>query len=231
MRDRDMAVIGIGALLLLGGGARMATPRPGDVTWIPSDDPMAQRDWSSWWAWPLPILTLPAGGGDFRPVISQEWKVGHYGVDLMYRRKVPGIVDKVAWPPGTTNGSVNHFCPPGTPVLAAKRGKVWSVERTKRGIAVVLDHGPPWATFYQHLDTCNLPWTRRGKPLDGSVGREVEMGAAIGTAGADPLDGQKLRHLHFACWYKGAGDAASVNPQPGIDRWGARNWAPITIPR
>jgi hypothetical protein len=238
-RDDELALAAL-ALLALGGGnaSKVVNMRdPALVEWLPgmtNAEAFRTRDWSPHWTWPLARLVLP-GGQAWLPAISQEWKRGpHYGVDLMYPRSGAGVANVpatiAAWPPGGRNGSLKFFCPPTAPVLAARTGRVWSVERTARGIAVVIDHGPPWATFYQHLQTTTLPMMRAGKRLDGKPSPEVQAGATIGTAGWDPTDGALLRHLHFACWYKGSGDAASVDPQRGIDRWGVVDWTPSTFP-
>lgn len=210
---------------------------PAAVEWLPgmsNAEAFRVASWAPWWTWPVPRLVLP-GGQAWLPTISQEWKPStHLGVDMMYSRagagrdNVPATL--LAWPANTRSGSLRFFAPPGTPILAARTGRIWSVERTRRGIAVVIDHGPPWATFYQHLATTTLPTIRRGKRLDGGPGIEVQAGATIGTMGHDPTDGALLRHLHFACWYRGFGDAASVDPQRGIDRWGVQSWNPDKIP-
>ena len=136
--------------------------------------------WGTGWVWPIPDLPgMPA-------VISQEFRPPtHMGVDLMYR-----LAGK--W-----------TAPVGTPLRAARDGVVWSVGVTERGHNVVLDHGKPWATFYQHLAGVGV-----------AKGQSVKAGQLIGTMGADPTDPQGLRHLHFATWYQGSGDSASVDPAP-----------------
>jgi murein DD-endopeptidase MepM/ murein hydrolase activator NlpD len=157
-------------------------------------------DWGSGWTWPLPDLAtstpLPAR-------ISQEFRGAddaspHFGVDLMYWRS--------GW-----------FAPEHTPIVAAKAGTVWSVEQTERGWSVVLDHGPPWATFYQHLSAV-LPGIAKGTP--------VVAGQQLGTIGADPTDPEHVRHLHFAAWYHGAGDTASVDPDEAMPAWRRWSWTP-----
>jgi murein DD-endopeptidase MepM/ murein hydrolase activator NlpD len=47
--------------------------------------------------------------------------------------------------------------PPGTLVLAASDGEVWSAGWTPRGYSVVLSHGAPWATYYTHLASLVAP--------------------------------------------------------------------------
>lgn len=238
-RDDELAIAALALMWAIGGKASTVNNSrdPALVEWLPgmtNAEAFRVRDWSPWWTFPIPRLVLP-GAQTFPPAMSQEWKRGpHYGVDLMYSRRgagdanVPGTI--AAWPPGGKNGSLRFFCPPGAPVVAARTGRVWSVEQTSRGIMVVIDHGPPWATMYQHLQTTTLPMMARGKRTDGKPAPEVQMGATIGTAGWDPTDGALLRHLHFAAWYKGAGDAASVDPQRGIERWAVVEWEPGKIP-
>lgn len=147
-------------------------------------------DWGAGWTWPVPDRPgVPAA-------ISQEFKRGpHYGVDIMYR-------EGVGW-----------SAPIGTPVLAARDGVVWSVGETARGRSVVIDHGAPWATFYQHLASVKVV-----------KGQLVRAGEEIGTMGADPTDAQGLRHLHFATWYKGHGDSGSVDPAKAMASWRRVLW-------
>lgn len=148
--------------------------------WIMSRSEAQKVEWGSGWVWPVGDL-----GSSWPAVISQEFRPpSHKGVDLMYRQAGKWVA------------------PVGTPIYAARDGVVWSSGETARGSNVVLDHGPPWATFYQHLAT-----------LDVVKGQRVRAGQKIGTMGADPTDPQGLRHLHFETWYKGAGDHA-VDPAP-----------------
>jgi murein DD-endopeptidase MepM/ murein hydrolase activator NlpD len=146
---------------------------------------VSDGDWGGDWVWPVP--TGPLGPA----VISQEFRrPGHLGVDIMYRQ------------------AGRWVAPAGTQVVAARDGVVWSTERTARGWNVVLDHGPPWATWYQHLEGVAV-----------AKGRRVSAGELLGRMGADPTDPEGLRHLHFATWYKGAGDAASVDPAGAMAAW------------
>lgn len=145
--------------------------------------------WGEGWVWPVPRDTAQALG---KPVITQEFRrPSHLGVDIMYR-------------------SGDRFvAPEGTPILAARSGTVWSTGQTARGWNVVVDHGPPFATFYQHL---------AAEP-DVVKGDLVAAGQRIGVMGIDPTDGEGVRHLHFAVWYQGAGDSASVDPSVAMMRW------------
>lgn len=172
--------------------------------------------WGTGWLWPIPDLVDASTGGVLRAAISQEFRGAsdprpHLGIDLMYRDRV--------W-----------FAPVGVPVVAARPGKVWSVTKTPRGFAVVLDHGPPWATFYQHLETLAPELAQLVDQPEHNV-LEVTAGQQLGTMGADPLDPARVRHLHFAAWYRGAGDGHSVDPAPVMSGWG--RWespASITTP-
>jgi murein DD-endopeptidase MepM/ murein hydrolase activator NlpD len=130
-------------------------------------------DWGTGWAWPVPDT---AGA---RAVISQEYRwPSHHGVDIMLAKQPAGVV----------------------PVLAARAGTIWSVTAGPRGTAVVVDHGAPWATFYQHLTDAGVV-----------KGQRVMAGERIGTMGADPTDREGIVHLHFEAWYKGTTDHA-VDP-------------------
>ncbi len=145
--------------------------------------------WGSGWVWPVPPIRLD--GATLQPVISQEYKATtHAGVDVMFKR------------------AGAFFAPERTPIVAARAGRVWSVDKSPRGWEVVVDHGKPFATYYQHLSSVIV-----------QPGDEVAAGAQLGTMGVDPLDGEHVRHLHFAVWFDGAGDAASVDPQVAMSSW------------
>lgn len=174
--------------------------------------------WGDGWLWPIPEIQPsadPVGPGiAMLPVVSQEFRgagggrAPHYGVDLMYRNPDP--------PPVFT-------APAGVPVLAARAGKLWSVTRTARGWAIVLDHGPPFATFYQHLESVDpvIAHAQRGEL--------VQAGKVLGVMGSDPTDGGHVRHLHFAVWYRGFGDNSSVDPAKAMESWRRVSWTPQAI--
>lgn len=147
--------------------------------------------WGTGWTWPIPDLLTAEGV--LRAEISQEFRrTGHrhLGVDLMYRRGKGWLV------------------PEGTPALAARDGQVTRVDRTARGVGVVVRHDDHWQTFYQHLASATV-----------RVGDRVKAGDAMGVVGADPTDPQRLVHLHFAVWHDGWGDAASVDPAAAMAAW------------
>jgi hypothetical protein len=75
--------------------------------------------------------------------------------------------------------------------------------QTPRGFAVVIDHGPSKvATFYQHLEKLLVTPTANAK-----AGQHVHAGQPIGIVGADPLDAEHLKHLHFELWLGGPSNA------------------------
>jgi murein DD-endopeptidase MepM/ murein hydrolase activator NlpD len=154
------------------------------------------------------------GDADFPALITQEYKpVVHLGVDLAYKRYAPGTLPQFA-PPHDSTGL--YFAPPTTPILAARDGVVWSVGPSPRGLSVVISHAKPFATYYQHLASSNLPTHVGGRRVGGGDAVRVRAGDVIGTMGYDPIDPQAFRHLHFAVWYNGASlhrdDVSSVDP-------------------
>ncbi len=166
--------------------------------------------WGKGWHWPVPDLDIGDGTG-YPAVVSQEFGGSHAGVDIDYRRR--NVMDRAEYRPTTEDGTTSYFAPPGTPVLAARDGRVWSVNRSKRGWEVVIDHGKPFATYYQHLQEVQV-----------RAHADVKAGDRIGTMGSDPTDPQKFRHLHFAVWYQGSGDGASVDPEPEMALWTRSKW-------
>lgn len=166
------------------------------------------------WVWPMlrwegraPVIS--DGYGSPRPR-GNRGQI-HRGVDLMYRRRSRSdLADR--FPPRPPH-SRWHFTPPGTVVVAAGPGEVWSAGWTSRGYSVVISHGAPWATYYTHLSSLFIRDSRRG-----SSGERVVAGQPIGIVGADPQDGNAIAHLHFEVWRGGAGDHA-IDPAPLLARW------------
>jgi len=167
--------------------------------------PRKRPDWGDGWVFPVPDIE-GAGDQGIARVTNSFVPDKHNGVDIMYLRVVG---DPNA--PGSTQAV--YFAPRGTPVLAARAGTVWSVSLSPRGWQVVLDHGAPWATYYQHLAE---------KPLL-AKGDRVAAGQQIGVMGSDPTDPQGLRHLHFEAWYKGSASAA-VDPGKEVATWPHLTW-------
>lgn len=180
---------------------------------VPWGDPIS-------WLWPLPAVRLPDGAA-YPPVISDGIGTArpggrtHAGVDVCYRRR--SSTDLLAeFPVGKPGGSRRHFAPPGVPVLAARDGVVWSVQRTARGIMVVVDHGRPWATMYQHLASSALPAHARGVATSTGQPTRVRRGDVLGVMGADPVQGAgAFRHLHFEVWHEGD----PVDPAGAMASW------------
>lgn len=181
--------------------------------------------------WPVP--TYYATDGTVYPAVvssgmesQRRSKDGtlrpHRGLDVMYRRR--SAEDRGEDPSGVIGAdgfasSPMHFAPVGTPILAARAGKVYSVhERTDGGgWSVVLDHGKPWATYYTHLRWVGV-----------DVGDVVTAGQPIGVMGGNLGDGSRVRHLHFEVWFQGHGASASVDVAADnvTDAWERRPWRP-----
>lgn len=160
------------------------------------------------WVWPVPIWR------GRKPVISSGWGTPrgdrqHEGVDVMFWR-----LPSDPYPVRSPNGSKLFVLPEGVFALAAADGKVWSAGWTKRGFSVVIDHGElgKIATYYTHLSTLLLQPTSRG-----ASGQRVIAGQPLGVIGADPMDRNGLKHLHFALWLGGPNDA--VDPASLMKSW------------
>jgi hypothetical protein len=158
--------------------------------------------------WPVPTWRDRAplcsdGFGSKRP-----GGIRHGGVDVMFVR-VPADPYK----PGTPNATRMFVMPDGLVAVAASDGLVWSAMETPRGFAVTIDHTPrKVTTFYTHLERLLVAPTTNAKS-----GEHVKAGQPIGMIGADPLDGEHLKHLHFELWFGGAKDR--VDPAPYLQQW------------
>src|SRR5678810_548071 len=154
----------------------------------------------------------------YRAEVSQEFKpIVHIGTDIMYHRH--GSSDMQAeWPQGLLDAggakaTSTYFAPIGTPILAARNARVWSVTKHATGWALVLT---------------------RGKRNDGGPATIVLAGEKIGTMGHNPntdpakgvVDHQLIRHLHFEALYKGATNDDAVDPEPVMPMWGGSQWTP-----
>jgi len=127
--------------------------------------------------WPLPLLNNVRF-----PVISNPFKTGHNGSDVMYRR----LPEDIAIPVGDGEGAINFVVPAGTPVLNVEDGTVSAVDILTTGPRVWIDH--PLAgvrTGYFHLERVDV----REKDA-------VRAGQVIGVVGDNP-DATDPRHLHF----------------------------------
>jgi murein DD-endopeptidase MepM/ murein hydrolase activator NlpD len=146
------------------------------------------------WTWPVPDIE----DGD-PAIVSSGWVAGkHPALDIMYQNPQEGF-----------------YALEGTPIRAARGGTVRSVQLTRRGWSVIVDHGKPWSTWYQHLAGVSV-----------REGQVVEAGEQLGTMGIDPMDPQQVRHLHFAIWAGGYGDTHSVDPTAGMATWKRTQWSP-----
>jgi murein DD-endopeptidase MepM/ murein hydrolase activator NlpD len=129
----------------------------------------------------------------------------HHGVDIDYRRARGTLTQ---FRPGTREASSGglFFCPDGVNVLAAYDGTIWSVGTSDRGLQIVIDHGKPYATYYQHLRTTRWPELRRG-----AGGIRVKAGEVIGTVGNGHSPGKAsasaFNHLHFEIWHAGGAES------------------------
>lgn len=192
--------------------------------------------WGTGWVWPVPTLKMP-DGKVYQAVITDG--VGsprgsgiHHGVDIMYQRR--NAADRPEYGQkavnGTKNGTPRFFAPPRTPIVAAKAGAIWSSAKTARGGTVVIDHGKPFATYYTHIELLAFPEHANGRRVNQADATEpgpvthVNAGDIIGWMGADPLDGERLRHLHFEVWHGGASNKA-VDPAPEMAHWPRPSWA------
>jgi len=118
-----------------------------------------------------------------------------------------------AFPPKTPHGSVGSFMPDGIRSSRCAMARCGRPSARRAATRVVLDHGPPWATFYQHMSEMFVDATQRARS-----GQRVRAGDILGYVGADPLDGEGLMHLHFEVWYRGGPDAA-IDPAPLMTAW------------
>ncbi len=159
----------------------------------------------------------------YKPVVSDGYSAEaslthreHHGVDVMFKRS--GVADAM-FPADGTSGSRMFFMPPDVEVVAAEAGRIWSAKQTSGGWSVVIDHGKPWVTYYQHLSKLFIPARAAG-----AGGPSIARGEPIGLVGGSPT-GYPLRHLHFEMWRSG-GAAQHVDPQgEGFDSWPIPNAA------
>ena len=195
--------------LLLGGSALAAYLWSRTRTHPSSASPSTLAStFSGRWVWPVqnyngrPVI-VSDGFNSPRPGVPR-----HGGVDLMFKRNASD-----AFKPGTSNGTKAFVMPEDIAVVAASEGAVWSAMKTSRGHAVVIEHGPrKVATFYTHLDTLLVTPTSRGQSK-----QRVRAGDILGTVGFSPLDGEKLKHLHFEVWLGGPSDA--IDPELVMKTW------------
>ncbi|MFT3695717.1 MAG: M23 family metallopeptidase [Kofleriaceae bacterium] len=210
MRDRSLG------FLVLGGGVAAA----GALLWrrkratVPTVD--AIEPLLVGWTVPVPTLV------DRPAVVSNEFRAvnprQHLGVDLMFRRRDSRDLFAV-YPPKTANGTALFFMPEGISALAAAPGTVSFADMTGMGNSVIIQHAIGWATYYTHLSSLAV---KRGDV--------VHAGQVLGTIGANPLDGEHLKHLHFEMW-KGGKRTGAVDPAPYLAMWRrvTSPWSPSLV--
>ena len=132
--------------------------------------PSTQAPSSSGWVSPVKSYTLTSPFGMRIHPISGKWKM-HEGVDMA--------------------------APQGTPIYAAKSGKVTrtSYQAGGAGYYVVINHGDGFTSIYMHMTHYIV-----------SVGQYVSAGQVIGYVGS--TGGSTGPHLHFGIAYNGT----YVNP-------------------
>jgi len=162
------------------------------------------------WVFPVPSLgdrlAEVSDGFDSPRTFPDGTKGKHLGVDVMFRRR--GARDLIAvYVPGTPNGTKGYFMPDNTPALAASAGLVRFAQWTPQGFSVIVRHPSGWATYYTHLSSLAV-----------AKGDAVAGGQPLGTIGASPTDGERIKHLHFELWKDGTRGGA-VDPQPYVEAW------------
>jgi len=210
-----IAALAVAYALSRKGGDSMST--------VPLPEPRPE-DWAGW-VWPVPVT-------DGRiPVISQEWKPGHdpgfghssgktsnhLGVDITFRRRE----GDPAHEKHTVSQGGGFVSPPGTLVIAAGPGKVWSTGKTGYGLNILIDHGRVNQnvggvnTWYQHLAEFAREWKH---------GDIVHPGDVLGVMGfaSSQGDGEEFRHLHFELRLPRVGYAQNawrIDPAPYMRFW------------
>lgn len=174
------------------------------------------------WVWPLMVHPLDPPGNARPPVVTDGFarvapkreSGAHLGVDIMYRRTVPGA-------PKLPELTKLFECPSGAAVVvAAFDADVYRVNPTDpRGVSIELDHHNvpgvgPRATAYRHLERA---FVKRGD--------HVKAGDPIGIVGYDRTKSPSStpNHLHFELWdttRPGRGrEAWAINPGPFMGAW------------
>ena len=165
------------------------------------DEPFVGR-----WVWPVGVWLgrkpeISDGFASKRRSSKGE-PIQHGGVDVMYRR-----IPSDSYAAGTPNGSRGYVMPENRAALAAADGIATLAENTPRGWSVIVDHTSPGiSTYYTHLSQLLVV-----------PKQAVLAGQPIGIIGSDPLDGERLKHLHFELWRGGRKNP--VDPEPLMRGW------------
>jgi len=211
---------------LFGGGIawiawRRIRTRGASTSPTPHTLPPAPTSLPGRWVWPVPqwIGRTPVISDGFdspRPDVPR-----HGGVDIMF-----GRLANDSFKVGSPNSSAHFVMPDGVVAVAACDGVVKSASLSPRGFAVVIDHAPIHAaTFYTHLEKLLV------RPTTSTQSDErVRAGQPIGVIGADPLDGEHLKHLHFELW-PGGGPESRVDPARLMRTWDVVAAPSATAPR
>lgn len=188
-----MGIWGLPFLLLAPGFAAESLPRPELVPPQVVVADVLPPDGNTTVA--MAVATTPAGWRDLRllyPLVGVAEQIDPWGWRWSERRG--------AWRMHT---GVDLAAVQGTPVLAARAGRVRLVESVGAyGLSVLIDHGQGLETLYAHL-------------LDAFVqpGQSVEAGAAIGRLG---MSGSASGpHLHFELRQRGA-ELTALDPTPHL---------------
>jgi murein DD-endopeptidase MepM/ murein hydrolase activator NlpD len=110
-----------------------------------------------------------------------------------------------------SHDAIDILAPRGTPVLAARAGRVEKLFESERGGTTLYIRSADgrWVDYYAHLDAY-APGLREGQA--------IARGAVVGTVGSTGNADPDAPHLHFAVnrmapgekWYQGV----TVNPYP-----------------
>jgi murein DD-endopeptidase MepM/ murein hydrolase activator NlpD len=169
------------------------------------------------WVWPLPSWL------GYAPVISDGpgankrdgGSRSHNGADIDFKRR-RGTLPQFKIGTREASASGLYFCPDGVAVLAARDGELWSATESERGLQVVIDHGKPYATYYQHLRRLFVPLSKSGKnPIRIRAGQVIGLVGNGHSPGSQPANA--FNHLHFEIW-QGGGAASWIDPTPILTR-------------
>lgn len=103
--------------------------------------------------------------------------------------------------PGVDISVPGHYADAEAIVRAVAPGRVAIARLAPRGHEVLLDHGT-YATSYHHLRTLSV-----------AVGDTIGAGHELGAMGFDPLDAERIVHLHFQLAVGGR----VLDPAPWLD--------------
>lgn len=171
-------IIALGVILI-------TTQRSNAMPYLPLVIP---SDWSRW-VWPVPVTDkrVPHITDGFSSKKTNDHRQ-HLGVDIMFPKREGDPIGEVLH-----DASKGSIAPPGTLIMSAGPGKVWSSGIDSYGHWIKIDHGKVGTngvtTRYAHLNRFSRSWKR---------GDDVLPGTILGEMGYAPSkDSEQLRHLHF----------------------------------